>query len=235
MDKYEEILADVQHVIREGMLELENDQGKSGVMHGVGVGDGDSDVEKEGEEEDEGESSVKAVKRCRRPWWICQAYVRPLPKEALKKGSLKLGKKALRKLEAEEGNAGRNETNIVQKSLEEKRELLKPVREETDERDGVPRQETAQEAMHLGASASTPLGLTPIGGAAEVSSSTAEVATRAAESGSTFGIDNGTAGITSTGDLGGGRGVWWGLLGKGTIAEAPLAASTTVDGLVLDL
>ncbi|KAL8981149.1 MAG: hypothetical protein Q9205_003977 [Flavoplaca limonia] len=213
MEKYEEILADVQHVTREGMLELENDQGRPGVMDGIGVGEGDSDVEKEEEEEDEGESSVKAVERCRRPWWVCQAYVRPLPKEALKKGSLKLGKKALKKLEAEAGNGGRNKTDTEHKSVKEKREMVEPVREETDERDGVPRQEMAQEAMHLGTRASTPIGLAPIGGAAEVSSSTAEVAARAAESGSTFGIDNGTAGITSTGDFGGGRGVWWGLLG----------------------
>lgn len=148
MEKYEEILADVQHVTREAMLELEKDQGKPGVMHGVDVGDGDSDVKKEEEEEDEGVSSVKAVERCRRPWWICQAYVRPLPKEALKKGSLQLGKKALKKLEAEAGNGNMNKTEIIQDEVKEKRELA--AREGTDERDGVPRQEMAQAAMVCG-------------------------------------------------------------------------------------
>lgn len=48
---------------------------------------------------DDEESSVDAVKRCRRPWWVCQAYVRPLPKEALAKGSLTVGKKGKEKLE----------------------------------------------------------------------------------------------------------------------------------------
>lgn len=33
------------------------------------------------------------VVRCRRPWWICQPYVRPLPAEALQKGSITLSKK----------------------------------------------------------------------------------------------------------------------------------------------
>ncbi|TVY55790.1 tRNA-dihydrouridine(16/17) synthase [NAD(P)(+)] [Lachnellula cervina] len=65
------------------------------------------DKRKEGEDgkemsvEDE-ESSVEAVKRCKRPWWVVQAYVRPLPVEALKKGSLTLSKKDRKKLEVEE-------------------------------------------------------------------------------------------------------------------------------------
>lgn len=44
-------------------------------------------------------SSTAAVRRCRRPFWVCQAYVRPLPHEALEKGSLQLSKKEKRKLE----------------------------------------------------------------------------------------------------------------------------------------
>ncbi|KAI9808096.1 MAG: hypothetical protein M1825_004553 [Sarcosagium campestre] len=34
------------------------------------------------------ESSVAAVERCRRPWWVCQSHVRPLPAEAIEKGAL---------------------------------------------------------------------------------------------------------------------------------------------------
>lgn len=49
---------------------------------------------KEGEEKEElDESSVEAVRACKRPWWVVQPYVRPLPKEALAKGSLTLSKK----------------------------------------------------------------------------------------------------------------------------------------------
>jgi len=38
-------------------------------------------------------SSQAAIERCRRPWFICQPHVRPLPEEALAKGALTLSKK----------------------------------------------------------------------------------------------------------------------------------------------
>ncbi|EMC92019.1 hypothetical protein BAUCODRAFT_77848 [Baudoinia panamericana UAMH 10762] len=65
------------------------------------------------------ERSDAAVRRCKRPYWICQPYVRPLPAEALEKGSMQLSKKERRKLEekaardAELVKAGRDE-QVVQ-------------------------------------------------------------------------------------------------------------------------
>jgi tRNA-dihydrouridine synthase 1 len=47
------------------------------------------------------ESSLATVARCKRPYWVCQPYVRPLPKEALEKGSMSLSKKEKRRLELE--------------------------------------------------------------------------------------------------------------------------------------
>ncbi|KAF2873949.1 hypothetical protein BDV95DRAFT_675445 [Massariosphaeria phaeospora] len=47
-------------------------------------------------------SSLAAVARCKRPWWVCQPYVRPLPKEAIEKGSMQLSKKEKKRLEAQE-------------------------------------------------------------------------------------------------------------------------------------
>ncbi|GAB7361844.1 hypothetical protein MBLNU230_g1884t1 [Neophaeotheca triangularis] len=54
--------------------------------------------------DDETASSVAAVKRCKKPYWVCQPFVRPLPKEALEKGSLQLSKKEKKRLEAAKEN-----------------------------------------------------------------------------------------------------------------------------------
>jgi tRNA-dihydrouridine synthase 1 len=40
-------------------------------------------------------SSQRTVRKCRRPWWIVQPYVRPLPTEALQIGALTMSKKEL--------------------------------------------------------------------------------------------------------------------------------------------
>ena len=57
---------------------------------------------------DDPESSETARKRCKRPWWVCQPYIRPLPKEAIAKGSMAPGKKEKEKLQNESkvGQAG---------------------------------------------------------------------------------------------------------------------------------
>ncbi|KAI1313637.1 dihydrouridine synthase-domain-containing protein [Xylaria venustula] len=52
--------------------------------------------------DDDPESSVATVKACRRPWWIAQPIIRPLPKEALAKGSIKMSKKEKKKQEKEQ-------------------------------------------------------------------------------------------------------------------------------------
>lgn len=54
------------------------------------------------EDETRDASSLAAVARCRRPWWVCQPYVRPLPKEALENGSMTLSKKEKERLEKEQ-------------------------------------------------------------------------------------------------------------------------------------
>ncbi|PVH82261.1 FMN-linked oxidoreductase [Cadophora sp. DSE1049] len=68
----------------------------------VESGNGKVKNDKEGEGEGEmDESSIETVRACKRPWWVVQPYVRPLPKEALAKGSLTLSKKekeALRRM-----------------------------------------------------------------------------------------------------------------------------------------
>jgi tRNA-dihydrouridine synthase 1 len=58
------------------------------------------------------ESSLATVARCKRPYWVCQPYVRPLPKEALEKGSMTISKKEKKRLE-EEAAKDKQETQAV--------------------------------------------------------------------------------------------------------------------------
>nr|POF23929.1 trna-dihydrouridine(16/17) synthase [nad(p)(+)] [Quercus suber] len=84
---YEHVLTLTEAAVRHGLLAYERDPSEF------------EDNEIEEEERDVTESSMAAARRCKRPFWICQAYVRPLPHEALEKGSLQLSKKEIKKLE----------------------------------------------------------------------------------------------------------------------------------------
>ena len=141
MATYENILSMIEEVTRHGLLDYEHDPEKyeddemATTENGVGEGDG--------------ESSAKAVRECKRPWWVCQAYVRPLPKEALEKGSLLVSKRKKR----EEGEAaggrrdGGNEGDG--EAMRKIREGESP-REKRDKEDGVPAAEMLKEGMVCG-------------------------------------------------------------------------------------
>ncbi|KAF1844104.1 FMN-linked oxidoreductase [Cucurbitaria berberidis CBS 394.84] len=66
------------------------------------------------EELDPYESSLATVARCKRPYWVCQAYVRPLPKEAIEKGSMTVSKKEKKKLEQEAEQAVQKDDGEVE-------------------------------------------------------------------------------------------------------------------------
>ncbi|KAM3413472.1 tRNA-dihydrouridine(16/17) synthase [NAD(P)(+)] [Cercospora zeina] len=90
IDAYENVLKLTQNAVKEGLLEYEKDPANFE----------SPDVPDE-EDADPASSSTAAVRRCKRPFWVCQPYVRPLPKEALEKGSLQLSKKEMARLAAE--------------------------------------------------------------------------------------------------------------------------------------
>ncbi|KAK2605124.1 hypothetical protein N8I77_007992 [Diaporthe amygdali] len=101
---HEGILAMVERKVAEGLLEYERTGGKSveddgrngayekGSRAEAGA-DGKNETEADAEVVDDPDSSIATVKRCKRPWWIAQPIVRPLPAEALAKGAISLGKK----------------------------------------------------------------------------------------------------------------------------------------------
>lgn len=100
MVAYENVLSLVEEAVKEGLLDYESDPSKYEEDQSVVA----AEEQKEYNESMEA-SSLAAVKACKRPYWVCQPYVRPLPNEALKKGSLTLGKKD-RKVEETFGSSG---------------------------------------------------------------------------------------------------------------------------------
>ncbi|KAK6866105.1 hypothetical protein PG995_002633 [Apiospora arundinis] len=127
MAAFEEVLEKVERRVAEGLVEYEKTDGQSieadmAVVKpppsaAAAANGGDKAAEEtekkaeavaesskpaeEEDPEDDPESSVATVKQCKRPWWVVQPIIRPLPKEALAKGALSLSKKDKKKMEEE--------------------------------------------------------------------------------------------------------------------------------------
>ncbi|QPH00566.1 hypothetical protein C2857_004316 [Epichloe festucae Fl1] len=87
---YERVLQAVEGRVAQGLLEYEATGGKSF----------EEELEKLGDARDEegldaSESSKGTIRKCKRPWWVAQPIIRPLPREALAKGAIRLSKKEL--------------------------------------------------------------------------------------------------------------------------------------------
>ena len=119
---YENVLQMVETAVKGGLKEYEETDGKSweeelarderlkevkkdDVVETNGEGSGERDAQYE--------SSLEAVKKCKRPWWVVQPYVRPLPKEALAKGSMTLSKKDKARLEKQGENSLRKDVDVL--------------------------------------------------------------------------------------------------------------------------
>ncbi|CCU82659.1 tRNA-dihydrouridine synthase C [Blumeria hordei DH14] len=98
LKSYEAVLQMVEEVVRVGLEQYHVTNGKSWkdefelderlkVVR--------DSLEQNGSENNQSvvESSVEIVRECKRPWWIVQPHVRPLPQEALAKGSWALNRK----------------------------------------------------------------------------------------------------------------------------------------------
>ena len=152
IQSFENILQMVESAIKDGLLDYEADPSKY-------EDDTESLPTKKDQQgnEDETESSVATVKACKRPWWVCQPYVRPLLKEALEKGSLTISKKERRKLkeeeEKEEAIIKRKTKKAEEKRVESSRQeegTGKTEREQLDQADGLDGKEMVKESMVCG-------------------------------------------------------------------------------------
>lgn len=157
---YEHILRMVEEAVRHGLLDYEADPARyeDEAAAAAAVVVQPTIKEEGGGNVKEDESSVAAARACKRPWWVCQPYVRPLLKEALEKGSLTLSKKEKRRLLLEGEGKGKGKGKGEKRSEEAKREKLEENgrgekltdREKIDEADGLDRKEMPKESMVCG-------------------------------------------------------------------------------------
>lgn len=97
MSSFEYVLALTEQAVRRGLLDYAENPTKY-----------ETDISSEGDDNADiadladPESSAKAIRACRMPWWVCQPYIRPLPKEAYEKGSLQMSKKQKKQMQTEE-------------------------------------------------------------------------------------------------------------------------------------
>jgi len=93
---FENILRLVEDAVKQGLIDYENgmDSGDLNALETAEV--------TIGEEQDAVLTSIAAVARCKRPWFICQPYVRPLPQEAVENGAITISKKERARLETDE-------------------------------------------------------------------------------------------------------------------------------------
>ncbi|OAG34836.1 hypothetical protein AYO21_10998 [Fonsecaea monophora] len=127
MDSFEGVLAMVEAVVKTGLDEY---TALSEVEHKPAA---------EGEVEQLHENDLtpteKTRMKYRRPWWVCQPYVRPLPDDAVKMGAMQpvkgTSKEGSREVAGNEDNAGRSidvaETPDLPVHSTTKEELAKPT------------------------------------------------------------------------------------------------------------
>jgi tRNA-dihydrouridine synthase 1 len=85
---YEDVLTMVEDATKDGLLKYETKTSEAAVPL--------MDMESKAHE---GNPDAPITALVAKPWWVCQPYVRPLPKEAFQKGSLTLSKKEKARLQ----------------------------------------------------------------------------------------------------------------------------------------
>lgn len=93
------------------------------------------------------QNSEAARARCRRPFWVCQPHIRPLPEEALKLGSMTLSKKEKQARDNQESDLGAQEKS--QAAVAE-RVIDQGSRQESAERAQISRDLPKEEALACG-------------------------------------------------------------------------------------
>jgi tRNA-dihydrouridine synthase 1 len=106
IDAFENVLSLVEKAVKEGIMKYEEEHANDIPTESQPTAPIDENL-------DPYESSLATVARVKRPYWVCQPYVRPLPKEALEKGSMTVSKKEKKRLEQEAEKLAKKEDDDV--------------------------------------------------------------------------------------------------------------------------
>lgn len=106
IDAFENVLSLVEKAVKQGITAYEAEHANN--ANSTTTASAPTTIEQPAEPLDPYESSLATVARCKRPYWVCQPYVRPLPKEAIEKGSMTMSKKEKKRLEEEAAKEAQN-------------------------------------------------------------------------------------------------------------------------------
>ncbi|KAK3990651.1 dihydrouridine synthase [Cladorrhinum sp. PSN332] len=95
MEQFEVICQMVERKVAEGILEYEKTDGAS-------VVDSEGDEKLREKVASGTETSAGAILQCKRPWWVVQPIIRPLPSEAMAKGAIQPTKKEKKRMAEEQ-------------------------------------------------------------------------------------------------------------------------------------
>ncbi|MCJ1329824.1 hypothetical protein MMC10_006505 [Thelotrema lepadinum] len=137
MAAFENVLTLTEEAVKQGLIEYKTNPEK----YEESSVDQQPNNSTEIEDITDYESSLRAVQSCKRPWWVCQPYVRPLPQEAFAKGSMTLSKKEKKRLAKEEPNTVDSPST---------KRMEPAIRLDQDIRDGLDKGEAASPAMVCG-------------------------------------------------------------------------------------
>lgn len=126
---FEEVLDAVERRCAQGMIEYEETEGRSFEEELEKLGE--QKVKNGDKEIPPAESSIETVRLCKRPWWVAQPIVRPMPAEAMAKGAIRMTKKEIKAQGGKDGKAVNGEA-VKHKATPKEKEVVKAKAQEAE-------------------------------------------------------------------------------------------------------